>query len=101
MRASQMNVLVTLLRGRYDLHETRGRPPHRLANRLSIGGIVLVALDIGLHVFRRHQPYPVTKLRQFTRPVMGRGAQWQCGMSSWVAAREQSAAMRQRHRPVR
>jgi hypothetical protein len=38
-------------------HEPHSRPPHRLANRLGIGGIVLVALDVGLHVFRRHQPH--------------------------------------------
>ena len=39
-----------------------------------VGRIVLVALDIGLHVFRRHQPHPVAKFREFTRPIMSRGA---------------------------
>ena len=63
-----------LLLGRFDLHETHGRPPHRLADRLGVGGIVLVALDVGLHVLRRHQPHLVAKLRQFTRPIMRRGA---------------------------
>jgi hypothetical protein len=28
----------------------------------------------GLHVLRRHQPHPMIKLREFTRPIMGRGA---------------------------
>jgi hypothetical protein len=42
--------------------------------RFGISGIVLVALDVGLHVLRWHQPHPVAKLREFTCPVMGRGA---------------------------
>ena len=63
-----------LLLDRFDLHKPHGRPPHRLADRLGVGGIVLVALDIGLHVFRRHQSHLVAKLRQFTRPIMGRRA---------------------------
>jgi hypothetical protein len=37
-----------LLLGRFDLHKTHGRPPHRLADRLGVGGIVLVTLDVGL-----------------------------------------------------
>src|SRR5207344_206402 len=63
-----------LLLGRFDLYETHGRPPRRLADRLSVGRIVLVALDVGLHVLRRHQPHPVAKFREFTRPIMSRGA---------------------------
>jgi hypothetical protein len=39
---------LTLLLGRFDLHETHGRPPDRLADRLGIGGIVLVALRTAL-----------------------------------------------------
>ena len=65
---------LALLLGRFDLDKTHGRPPHRLTDRLGIGGIVLVALDVGLDVFRRHQPYLVTKLRQFTCPIMRRRA---------------------------
>ena len=63
-----------LLLGRFDLYETQGRPPRRLADRLGVGRIVLVALDVGLHVLRRHQPHPVAKFREFTRPIMSRGA---------------------------
>ena len=72
--ARSMQHQPALLLGRFDLHETHGRPPHRLADRLGVGGIVLVALDVGLHVLRRHQPHLVAKLREFTRPIMGRGA---------------------------
>ena len=63
-----------LLLDRFDLHKTHGRPPHRLADRLGVGRIVLVALYIGLHVLRRHQSHPMTKPRQFTRPIVRRGA---------------------------
>ena len=63
-----------LLLDRFDLHKTHGRPPYRLADRLGIGGIVLVALDVGLHVLCRHQPHLMAKLREFTRPIVRRGA---------------------------
>src|SRR5262245_60669012 len=36
--------------GRFDLHEAHGRSPNRFADRLGVSGIVLVALDVGLHV---------------------------------------------------
>jgi hypothetical protein len=42
----------------HSLHgnKAHGRPAHCLADRLGIGGIVLLAFDVGLHVARRHQP---------------------------------------------
>jgi hypothetical protein len=63
-----------LLLGRFDLHKTHGRPPHRLADRLGVGGIVLVTLDVRLHVLRWHQLHLMAKLRQFARPIMRRRA---------------------------
>ena len=72
--ARPMQHQLALLLGRFDLHKTHGRTSYRLADRLGVGGIVLVALDVGLHVLRRHQPHLVAKLREFTRPIMGRGA---------------------------
>ena len=60
--ARAMQHQLTLLLDRFDLNKTHGRPPYRLADRLGVGGIVLVALDVGLHVFRRHQPHLVAKL---------------------------------------
>ena len=65
---------LTLLLGQLDPHETHGRAPHRLTDRLGVGGIVLVALDVGLHVFCWHQPHPVAELRELARPIMSRGA---------------------------
>jgi len=63
-----------LLFGRFDLHKTHSRTSHSLADRLGVGGIILVALDVGLHILRRHQTNLVAELRELTRPVMGRSA---------------------------
>ena len=63
-----------LLFGRFDLHKSHGRASHSLADRLGVGGIILVALDVGLHVLRRHHTNLVVEFREFTRPVMGRSA---------------------------
>src|SRR6516225_3023259 len=65
---------LALLLSRFDLNGAHGGSPHRLADRLGVGGIVLVVLDVGLHVPRRHQTHRVTKLCQLTRPIMRRGA---------------------------
>jgi hypothetical protein len=44
-----------------------------LADRLGVGRVVLVALDVSLHVLRRHQTNLVTELRQLPCPVVRRG----------------------------
>ena len=49
---------------------------HRLANRLGIGGIVLLAFHIRLHVGWRHQSNRVTECLQLARPVVRRGARF-------------------------
>ena len=72
--ARPMQHQLTLLLGRFDLHKTHGWAAHRLADRLGVGSIVLVALDVCLHIPRRHQTNLVTKLREFTRPIMSCGA---------------------------
>src|ERR1035437_6583685 len=63
-----------LLLDRLDRDEPHSWAPDRFADRLGVGGIVLVALDVGLHILRRHQTNLVAELRQFTRPIMCRGA---------------------------
>ena len=63
--ARPMQHQTALLLRRFDLHQTHGRASHRLTDRLGVSGIVLVALDVGLHILRRHQPYLVAKLRPF------------------------------------
>jgi hypothetical protein len=62
-----------LLLGRLDLHKTHRGAANRLADRLGVGRIVLVALDVSLHVLRRHQTNLMTELRQLTRSVVRRG----------------------------
>src|SRR5262249_4328470 len=49
----------SLLVSRLDRHKAHRRAPNRLADRFGIGGIVLVALDVRLHVLRRHQSHLV------------------------------------------
>ena len=74
---------LTLLFGRFDPHEAHGRSPNRFADRLGVSRIVFVALDVGLNVLRWHQPHPVAKLREFTCPVMGRGAGLHADQARW------------------
>src|SRR6516162_8236664 len=61
-----------LLLGRLRPHKSHGGAANRLADRFGVGRVVLVALDVRLHVFRRHQTNLVTELRQLTRPIMRR-----------------------------
>ena len=53
-----------------DRHEPHAGPLHRLAASLGVGGIVLVALDVRLHISRWHQVHLVAQRDQFPRPVM-------------------------------
>ena len=50
------------------------RTRHRLADRLGIARVGLAALDVRLHVGRRHQPHLVTQLGDLARPVVARAA---------------------------
>src|SRR5262245_8826206 len=56
--------------GRYKPH---ARPLHRLADGLSIAGVVLLALYVRLHVGRWHQSNRVPESLQLARPVVRRG----------------------------
>ena len=62
-----------LLLGRLGRDEPHVRPADCLADRLCIGGIILLPLDVGLHVGRRHQPNGVAKRLQLARPMVRRG----------------------------
>src|SRR5262245_65882049 len=64
------------------------RSANRLANCFRIGGVVLVALDVRLHVLRRHQPHLVTKRAQLASPVMGRRTRFQPDHTAGNAAEE-------------
>ena len=61
-----------LLLGRFGRHEPHVRPLHRLADRLRVGGIVLLPLHVRLYIGRRHELHGVAKGLQFTRPMMRR-----------------------------
>src|SRR6266403_5549985 len=64
---------LALLLGRLNPHETHGRAPHRLTDCLRVGGIVLIALDVSLHILRWRQTDLVAQLRQLARPMVRRG----------------------------
>src|SRR6516165_6916577 len=62
-----------LLLGRFRPHKSHPRPANCLADRLRVRRVVLVALDVSLHIPRRHQPNLVTEPRQLTCPVVRAG----------------------------
>ena len=64
----------TLLLRRFGRHEAHAGPLHRFTDRLGIGRIVLLALDVGLHIGRRHEPHGMPYGLQFARPMMRRCA---------------------------
>jgi methionine aminopeptidase len=39
-----------------------------------VSRVILLPLDVGLHIGRRHQPHGVTQCLQFARPMVRRGA---------------------------
>jgi|SRR5258705_8845452 len=46
----------------------------RLANCLCVSHVVLLSLDIGLYVSRRHQSHGMAKRLELARPMVRRGA---------------------------
>lgn len=73
-----------LLLGCLRLHEPHVRPRHCLADRLGVGGIVLLPLDVELHVGRRHQSHRMAQRLELARPMMRRGA----GLDPYEAGRQ-------------
>jgi hypothetical protein len=63
-----------LLLDALPLDEAHSRASHRLTDRLGIGRVVLLALDVGLHIAWRHQPDLMAELGQLACPMMRRGA---------------------------
>src|SRR5262249_38912071 len=68
--ACAMEHQAALLLPRLGRHEPHVWPGDRLADGLSVGGIVLLSLDVRLDVGRRHQAHRMTTSLQFARPVM-------------------------------
>ena len=71
LTAHTMNRLdILLLYGlRFDVSHIR--PAHRLAYRLSVIGIILIALDVGLDELWRYQLHLVALFSEYPGPVMG------------------------------
>src|SRR5262245_12994694 len=78
----------SLLVSRLDRHKAHRRALNRLANRFGIGGIVLVALDVRLHVLRRHQSHLMPKRAQLPRPVVRRRAGLQANQTGRQSTEE-------------
>ena len=63
-----------LLFNRFGRDEPHVRSGDRFADRLRVCGIILMALDVGLHIGRRHQANSMPERRKFARPMMRRCA---------------------------
>src|SRR3546814_2731522 len=72
--ARPLNRPPALLLDRFDRHEPHRRPTHRLARRLRVPRIILAALQVRLHIRRRHQPGVVAEPRQLPAPIVRRPA---------------------------
>jgi hypothetical protein len=77
-----------LLLGRLGRDEPHVRPGDRLADGLGISGIILMSLDLGLHVGRRHQANGVAKCLQFARPVMRRSTSFDTDQARQLLLKE-------------
>jgi hypothetical protein len=73
-----------LLRLGLHRNEPHAWPRYRFAAALGGGGVVLVGLDVGVHVLRRHQPHLVAQPGQLARPKMRAAA----GLHADQAARQ-------------
>src|SRR6516162_7070993 len=78
----------SLLVSRLDRHKAHRRALNSLTNRFRIGGIVLVALDVRLHVLRRHQSHLVAKRAQLSPPVVRRRARLQANQTGRQSTEE-------------
>ena len=61
---------------------------YRLADRLGVGGVILLSADIGLYIARRHQPHVVTKRADLPRPEVRRRACFHAHQARWQTFEE-------------
>jgi hypothetical protein len=59
-----------LLLDRLGRHEPHVGSRDRLANRLRVSGVVLLSLDLGLYIGRRHQSHRMPQCLQFSGPMV-------------------------------
>src|SRR3990170_2412019 len=72
--AGAMEHQAALLFGRLGLDKPHVGPGDRLTDGLGVSGIVLLPLDVGLHIGRRHQAHGMPERLELARPMMRRGA---------------------------
>jgi hypothetical protein len=70
----RMQHQATLLFRRLGLDEPHIGPCDCFADGLRVSGIILLPLDVGLHIGRRHQTHGMAKRLELTRPMMRCGA---------------------------
>src|SRR3954451_13370197 len=68
--AYAMKHQTALLLVRLGRHEPHVGPCDRLANSLRVGAVVLLPLNVGLHIGRRHQSHRMPQRLQLARPIM-------------------------------
>ena len=71
-----------------DRHKAHVGSSYRFADRLGVGRIVLVGLDVGFDELRCHQVDGVTKTCQLARPVVGTAAGFHADQASWQVHEE-------------
>src|SRR4028118_952532 len=69
-------------------HKAHGRALSRLADRLGISGIVLLALHERLHVSRRDQPDRMPERADLAGPMMGTAAGLHGDRAGWLGCKE-------------
>ena len=82
-----------LLRG-LGLDEPHVGSRDSLADRLCVGRIVLLSLDIRLHIGRRHQAHRMAKRLEFARPMVRRCASLDANQARWQLMEERQDVAR-------
>ena len=77
-----------LLFGALNRHKAHGGPGDGFANGFGIGSIVLAALDVGLHIGRRHETDLVAKQLDLAGPVVGGGTGLHANQAGWQGLQE-------------
>ena len=77
-----------LLLGSLGCNEPHIGPGDCLADGLCVGGVILVAFDVRLHVGRWHPSHGVAKCLELARPMMRRGASLDANQAWWQLLEE-------------
>src|SRR3954452_20908097 len=86
--ARAMEHQAALLLRRLGLHKPHVCPGDCFANGLGVSGIILLALDVGPHVGRRHQAHLVPERLELARPMMRCGASLDADQAGWQLLEE-------------